>query len=774
MAGSSPPGLEADKLLERGRQSESAGQLVEALAYYEAAVAVAPGYAKALMDLGHALEALGRPAEAIQALDAALSSAPANPFANYNLGRMLYLSGELDRAEVLLRAALAARPEFPEALVALASVLEARGDLAGSRVALEDAIARRPDYAGALRNLGALLTRLRHWPESVQALRRAAELDPGDADALFALGNAYIQMNEPRLALEAYRGATARRPGFAEAWCQQGNLLADGGQRPEALACFARALELKPEYPEAYLGIGNAMGVGERQEEAEMHFRRALELNPRLALAHLNLGILLVSQGQQRQALDSIRTALALNPDWPEARWAYAVAQVPTLRQGQEDLAGVRRGIADAFQALTGWFDAHRDAQGHHAVGMLQPFWLAYQEEDNRPLLEPYGRLCARLMGEWQVKRGGRPVAPRKPGRLRVGIVSHHLRNHSVWHALVKGWFQRLDPSRVALFAFCLDPQEDEETRIARARSARFEQGHIGLERWCEVIADAQPDVLLYPEIGMDPMTLKLASLRLAGVQAASWGHPETTGLPTIDCYLSADGMEPARADDHYSEKLVRLPHLGTYLEPRDEPSGPVARERWGVDPVAPLLVSPGTPFKYAPEHDWIYPEIASRLGDCRLVFFRYWVRALSEGIEARLRRAFAARGLPFERYVQFVPWQDKDGFYRLLSSADVLLDTIGFSGFNTALQAIECGLPVITIEGRFLRGRLASGMLRRMALDELVAPGPEEYIAQSARLAGDAVGRDSMRRRIREARARLYGDLAPIRALEEFLDQGL
>jgi len=765
---------EADRRLALGRQSEAAGRLQEALEHYRAAVSALPGHAAALLDLGSVLDALNRRADALAAFEAALASAPQDAYANYNLGRLLFLEGQWPRAEALLRAAVAAKREFPEALVALASVLEARGDLEGAQHAMREAIALRPDYAGALKNLGVLLARLQRWPEAADALRRAAELDPGDADASFWLGNACIQLGKPELALQAYASAAARRPGFAEAWCRHGNVLADAGRPQEALACFTRALELKPGYAEAHLGLGNVLGVGEGQEQAAAHFRRALALDPGLGLAHLNLGILLSHHGAREEAQASLRAALALNPDWPEARWAYAVAHVPTVRGPEEDLPGLRQRIAAAFEELERWLDERPRPDAHQAVGIQQPFWLAYQEEDNRALLERYGRICTRLMGQWQTARGLRPAPRHARGPVRVGIVSHHLRNHSVWHALVKGWFQQLDPARVALIAFCLDPQEDAETRVARARAARFERGHIGLERWCEVIADAQPDVLLYPEIGMDPMSLKLASLRLARVQAASWGHPETTGLPTIDCYLSADGMEPARAQEYYSERLVRLPHLGTYLEPRDVPTAPGARERLGIEPDEPLLISPGTPFKYAPEHDWIYPEIARRLGRGRLVFFRYWVRALSDGVEARLRGAFATRGVSFERHVRFVPWQDRDAFYGLLGSADVFLDTLGFSGFNTALQAIECSLPVVTIEGRFLRGRLASGILRQMGLDELVASDPQAYIDLAVRIAGDAAGREALRGRIRAARTRLYGDLAPIRALEDFLAQGL
>jgi predicted O-linked N-acetylglucosamine transferase (SPINDLY family) len=99
-----------------------------------------------------------------------------------------------------------------------------------------------------------------------------------------------------------------------------------------------------------------------------------------------------------------------------------------------------------------------------------------------------------------------------------------------------------------------------------------------------------------------------------------------------------------------------------------------------------------------------------------------------------------------------------------------VFLDTIGFSGFNTAMQAVECGLPIVTREGRFLRGRLASGILKRMGLPELVAQSEEDYVTLAVKLARDTEYREHIRSRIAASRHLLFEDVAPIRALEAFL----
>jgi predicted O-linked N-acetylglucosamine transferase (SPINDLY family) len=138
--------------------------------------------------------------------------------------------------------------------------------------------------------------------------------------------------------------------------------------------------------------------------------------------------------------------------------------------------------------------------------------------------------------------------------------------------------------------------------------------------------------------------------------------------------------------------------------------------------------------------------------------------------LERRLRAAFERAGLNFERHVVCLPWQDPQAFRAILAAADLYLDTVGFSGFNTALQAVQCGLPVVTREGRFMRGRLASGMLRHIGLDELVAPSDAAYVELAVALANDGDRRRQLRERLRSARQRLFEDDAPVRALEAFI----
>lgn len=725
---------DAERLIAEGNRLEERGDVRGACERYASAVSRAPRHAGAHLNLGIGLESLGELERAAAAYETALELDPASPYPAYNLGKLAYRRGDAARAEALLRSAIARKPGFAEASVLLSSLLDAQQRAGEACELLDGAIAARPDYALA-----------HYWR-----------------------GNALIRLGRPEAALAAYQRAVALEPELAPAWCNLGNVLNDFGRREEARNALARALALDPASADAEVGLGNVHAAEQDFAQAAEHYRRSVALDPRHAQALVNLGNALKYEGRRAEALACFARALELEPASAQARWSNAMAQIPVMRAAGESLADSRRRFGEELEALERWFDASRAAAGAQAVGIEQPFWLAYQEQDNRALLARYGTLCARLMGEWQRLEGLRPAARRGGARLRIGIVSQYFREHSVWQAIIKGWLRALDPARFELSAFSLGGTEDRETAYARSRVARFVRAAGGLRHCADAIVAAQPEVLVYPEIGMDPMTQKLASLRLAPVQAVSWGHPETSGLPTIDLYLSAQAFEPEGAQAHYTERLVALPNLGCYVEPSAIEPIPPQRGQHEIAAGAPLLLCPGTPFKYAPEHDRVLVEIARRLGACRLVFFAYRSQSLDAILRERLAGAFGEAD--FQRFVRIVPWQTKAQFHGWLRSADVYLDTIGFSGFNTALQAVECGLPVVTLEGRFMRARLASGILKRLGLQELVAATAEEYIQTAVKLASDRAYREHISREIGKRRGRLFNDQAPIAALEDLL----
>ena len=280
------------------------------------------------------------------------------------------------------------------------------------------------------------------------------------------------------------------------------------------------------------------------------------------------------------------------------------------------------------------------------------------------------------------------------------------------------------------------------------------------------MIAQTQPDVLIYPEVGMDATTVRLASLRLARVQYASWGHPITTGLPTIDAYISAEALEPPDAQNHYTESLVRLPRLGCSYMPYGTSAQAPDLLTWGINASDRVLLSPGVPYKYSPQHDRIWVELVRQCQPCKLVFFSSSNESLSAEFKRRLQDAFVRAGVSFEAGVRFIPWQPQAQFFGWLDKADVFLDTIGFSGFNTAIQAVERGAPIVAYEGEEMRGRFASALLRQLGLEAYVAQSVEQYIGLVQGLLQSPAAAAEYRVAIAQRRGGLWDDRATVEAL--------
>jgi protein O-GlcNAc transferase len=736
------PGATAgQQALQRALAHHQAGRLELAEAAYRDALAVAPGDVQVLLNFGRLLRRIGRGEDALDLYRRALALSPGLPHAQLRVGETLTALGRPQEAVAAFESALAMHP---------------------------DSSALHNGYGLALREAGRL-------DEALASCQRAVALEPGMMLARYNVGNILREKGFLAEAALAYRAAIGIEPGIAEVHNNLGNVLKELGKTEEALACYQQALALKPDFAEAWFNAAQLLREGGWLAQAASAYRGLLEIRPDMAEAHYDLGNALKGMGDTAAALASYRRALELDPDYAQARWAVAMSQLPLVAEDEAELARSRQQFDRELGELERWSGSRGAEAMARAVGVQQPFYLAYQEADHRAILARYGALCARLMGAWQEAAGLGRVAKVTRAEIRVGIVSAHIHDHSVWNAIVKGWLQHLDRGRFDVRLFHLGKANDVETALAKTMATHYTYGKSDLVEWSQLILGHQLDVLIYPEIGMDPTTAKLASLRLAPVQAASWGHPLTTGLPTIDHFLSAEALEPPGAEAHYTERLVPLPGLGCTLEPAKVAPAAVDLAALGIRDGVPLLVCAGTPFKYTPRHDAVLAAIARRLGECQFVFFTpARADALMHKLRERMARSFAAAGLDLGAYAAFVPWQSRAQFYGLMAQSDVFLDTMGFSGFNTALQAIESGLPVVAWEGRFLRGRLASGLLRRMGLDELVADSDAAFADIAVRLAQDAAWWGGARERMVAARPKLYGDTEPVRALERFLESAV
>jgi predicted O-linked N-acetylglucosamine transferase (SPINDLY family) len=728
------------------------------------------------------LHQAGRLSEAAKLYEQIRTQMPRHFDATHLLGVIALQEGRLAEARQLISSALKINPNDPAALNNLGTANLRNGELEAARQCFDRALKLQPGSADALANLGTVLHQMGRFRDAVSPLKRAHAANPGSAAVCNLLGACLLKTGDPRGAAKLFEAAAQAAPDDADGWGNLSVALNAIGEHERALECAEEAVALKSDSQNAVAALAAAQFELGETDAAIATYRRAVALpNPstQTLCAFANA---LLDGGLNDEAARQLRRAVELDENDPTARWVLAMAWIKPIYDSETEIETSRKAFAQSLAELKTWFQGVPDVKLYAAVGARQPFFLAYQPFNNRDLLSRYGELCAEWMksmpggGTAHSKRStGAKTAPDR--KMRIGIASAHIRDHSVWNAISKGWVHNLDKARFELILFRLGSASDEETEDARREVAHFEDRPENLQEWVRAIKDANLDALIYPEIGMDPLTTQLASLRLAPVQAASWGHAETTGLPTMDLYLSAEVFEPPNAQENYSERLVCLPNIGVYVEPFSISVLDPNVRSLGLPGDEPLLLCPGTPYKYSPAHDRIWARIAKGLPakkGGRLVFFRGPRGAMSTLLEDRLRTAFKRERADFDARVSVLDNLARPRFFGLMQRSALMLDTFNFSGFNTALQAIECGLPMLTIEGRFMRGRLASGLMRRMGISELVATTDERFVEMAIGLAADLPRRKQLELKLISERKILFRDSEPIRALERCLTDAI
>jgi predicted O-linked N-acetylglucosamine transferase (SPINDLY family) len=738
-AASHPNAGEAQIFCDGGMDAHQAGDFGRAERLYDLAIAADPNHAGALHNLAILRAGMDRVPEAIELLQRAIAADPSTPEARFNLATVLLGEGQAERSIPEFEAALALRPAYPEALVNLGRALAMLGRDEAALVRYLEAEAVDPTYAPALTNIGVALVGQGAFREAGERFVRVLHQNPGSAEAAYNVANALRAL----------------------------------GRYGEAVAFFDQALSLVPTYVEALVNRANTLRVLDRLDEAIEGYGRALMLKPDEAKLHLNLGQILRDRGDAEPARRELAKAIDLDPDDADARVAAVMAELPLVYADTAEIDRARSRYAKGLAALAAdWAGSDRAVQLSRAVGVSQPFYLAYQGRDDRELQARYGAIvCSALAAAYPPAALASPPQPGE--RVRVGIVSGFFREHSNWKIPIRGWLAGLDRSRFQLFGYHTASRQDGCTEEAAGLCDRFVQGPLSVEAWRAEIAKDAPHVLIYPEVGMDPMVPKLAGQRLAPVQCVAWGHPDTSGLPTLDHFLSSELMEPAEAQGFYTETLVRLPGLGVAWTPVLAPAGQVERSTLGLRETATVYWCGQSLPKYLPQDDAVWPKIAKSVGDCQFVFIGLPQAGAAEGVfRARLERAFAAEGLEFARHCVFLPRLAGSDFLAAMGTADVFLDSLSWSGCNSTLESLVHDLPVVTLPGAFMRGRHSAAILTQMGVQETIAETVDGYVEIAVRLARDPDWRAAVSARMGRAKARVVRDEAGVRALEEFLDK--
>lgn len=723
--------------LQKGIIQHRSGQLALAQSHYQRAAKLDPKNPNAWHLLGVCALQADNPLLAAKHLRASTELSPGFAEAHNNLGVALRRLGKHEESAAAFRNAMKVREHYVEAAYNLGLSLEAAGKPNEAESTYRQALAWRSHDFNSANNLGNLLRRQGRFGEALPLLESAQRLQPQSAQA-----NGNYAM-----------------------------LLVDLGRAHEAARAAQAATAIEPKNPLWWATLGVAERVRHNVEAAMAALRKALELDPNDQGSRAELALALSEAGEIDAARATMEQCLS-HPRYGERlRWAYELS-LPSVYADEAQVDAEReRFLHGLGKVLTNLkLDTPQDKlHAYEAATGVATFLLHYQGRNNTEQQNRFGDLVEHVLSVGVPKFMSSPdwTARAHGGRIRVGVVSSHLMQHTVsryFRNLITG----LDPGRFDVRVWYSGGVRDASTEGIAKKVAAFEYVTEDAIATAAKIRAAQLDALIYAETGMDPRHHVMGAMRLAPVQCVLYGHPATSGLANMDYFVSGEAMEPENAAAHYREKLTLLPGLGACPErPPAAGDGAWLDEFTDGRPIALCLQNH---LKLVPAFDAVLARIAKQ-SDARIGFF---VRNSSVGqrFRARLEAEFVRHGLDPARTLAFLPAKDHAGYLGGVARAALVLDSPWFSGGATSLDAFSVGTPVLTWRGNMARGRQTLAMLRLMDIDGLVAADEEDYVAKAAELLADAQARNSLRERIAQRASALFeSNDEVIAAFEQFLD---
>ena len=724
---------------------------------YERGLEIVPENVGHLKNLGCIYNALGRHSKAIDCLQKAIQIDPAYAPAHFYLGNVLIEQSRPAEAADCFRQAIRIRPDYSEAHVRLGAVLLSEDEIDEAERCINEALRLNPNAIDAWMSLGLIFKKRGESEKAQDAYQRATLVAPQHMLPHMTLGRFLHSQGKLEEAVSSLRNAAEMASEDEKPRYYLGNVYKDSGKYAEAVSAYREALEISPDFFAAYYELGNTYRHLKQYEQARDCYRQAIQINPYDYSVLISLGNVLKTMDCIDESRACYRKVIKQIPDRPHWKlWTATLCPLAFSQNGEIDefrlqLHETLQQLAETRNLLT--------PEEISQCGCPPPYQLQFHGRDDRRLKEAYAYFFRDF------------IPPERPpagvGMPKIGFVVTN-GHEGVFLRYLLGVLERLNHKQFELVILCSAAGRERMRPEISSDSIRLLVMPHNFSSMLEAIRDAKFDVLYHWEVGSDVNNYFLPFFWLAPVQCTSVGILETSGIRQIDYYLSPDIVEPAEAQDHYSETLLRTRTLLSYHTRLQLPAAVKNREQFGFRQNQHLYFCPHKIQKLHPDMDPLFAGILQQ--------DTHGIVVIPEDISG-----FAARNLRgrFKKTISeashriiFVPYLTFPDYLSLTAVADVLLDPIYYGGGLTAYDGFSLNQATVTLPTRFARGRFTYGLYRQMGMTDCVVTTPEEFVQQAVRLGSDRNYRETILQKLREKSEGIFEDITIVREYERIFQK--
>lgn len=626
------------------------------------------------------------------------------------------------------------------------------------------------DNADAWCGLGTAFRRLAQFDEARRCFDRALEIAPGHLQALTHAGELLQSQKQPEAALAYFDRALEQAPHFYSALARRIDVLAECGKFGEAEQAARQALEIFPDSADLHEKLGTVLLSAGQQRLALFEFQQALEIQPNHLDAQLSLANLAGEQatlgrledyirekidhlGESVFLLESLAMALLANNKVTEAEelCLRLTGQHPESERGWRAYAFSAIARGDPGEALTYLERAKELVQQDVYLDSNILFTAAYLADVGPADLFKRHQAWAEVYeAPLTENRFSHPIGGDPDKRLRIGYISSDLGNHPVGD-LLRGVLLQHDHGKFEIHCFLTLDASDFITDQLRANCDVWHDAPWAtIDELAALIQKAGIDILIDLSGHTRGHRLSVFALKPAPVQATWIGYFNSTGMNSIDYFITDPYTTPLDSCQFFSELPARLPHSRFCFTPREQSPEVSSPPFEGSG-----FVTFGSFNRLAKLTDEVldaWSMVLSRAPGAQLLIKD---RAISDaGTANRLRSKFESRGISADRLLL----RPESGYLAMLgeySDVDIALDPFPFNGGMTSLLALWMGVPVIALAGDTVVSRQSVSLLSNIGHEELVFPNVESYVDGAVALAHDRTRLAQLRQHIRPQMSR-------------------
>lgn len=671
-------------------------------------------------------------------------------------------AGQISKANKIVNEVLINNPDDPEALNVFAIVLIEAGQLNQAMEKVNKAIEIAGPKIYFCLTAGTALRIMGRPADALKYYELAIKNDPSGNAMLFNdIGLALVDIGDYEKAYWSYLKAMEVQPDFIQAWINSGKLLGDTGNYEKALETLTKANGNYPGNLDIIHGLADLYIKMKDYEQAIEYSKKAISVNPDLTETIISLSQLYHRIGDHQEAINILHKLKSSS----ESALIQEALLFPHIMQSKEDIDSVRK---DFYRKLDDLEKRGIKSEFPEKQVKTIPFHQGYHGRNNKKLMIRLAQFFSNISPHL-LYTAPHCLHPRiKKNKIRVGVVSEYFYGHVVSKCFNKLISSLAKEEGIEVIILAASSKRDASTAKLQEACGNYYILPGNIRDAQKAVASHQCDILFYLDIGMSTFSYFLAFARLAPVQCTTGGHPITSGIANMDYFLSCEILEPENGQEHYSEKIITFKNNVAYNEKPKLAEGNKTREELGLPEEDRLYALPVALFRIHPDMDKVFADILTKDEQAKIILFEHFHKTLWRKL---LEKRFA-KTIPSElqKRIIFVPYAGGEKFIYTLRNMDSIMDPFHFSFGTTIFPLITDGLPFVTLEGEFMRGRAAYWAYKKMGVEGLAAKTPDEYVDIAIKLANDKNFKKEKSNSIKENNDVIFENTAVIKELGEFI----